>query len=109
MSHHGSHNGVSKPLTDALTPVIALLATGPEERHLQPMSAWAFGHPRERVIDLLLTAVSRTRENTLRKVAKGVKDFANRRIDKAIYATGWDGNVVITADRAGTYEVRTER
>jgi hypothetical protein len=36
-----------------------------------------------------------------RKVAKGTRNFGNKRIDKAIYATGWDGTVVITADRNG--------
>jgi beta-lactamase superfamily II metal-dependent hydrolase len=107
-SHHGSYNGTTKPLTDTLTPVIALLGTGREERHVFPMSAWAFGHPRKVVVDLLETAVTQSRPTVTVRVATGTKTFQNQIVDRAIYATGWDGSVVVTADQSGAYDVETE-
>ena len=109
VGHHGAHNGTTQPLLDAMTPVIALLGTGPESRQVRPMSAFAFGHPRKPVIDLLIPAVSRPRPPVVVRVATGQERFQDQSLDKAIYATGWDGTVVITADRNGGYDVTTER
>lgn len=107
VGHHGSANGTTRSLLDALTPQIALLGTGDSSRH-EPWTAWKYGHPRKSAIDLLETAVTGHRHATDEPVATGVEDFEKEHIDKAIYATGWDGSVVVTAKRDGTFAVRTE-
>ena len=51
---------------------------------------------------------ARTPTRTVR-VADGVKRFSDYRMSKAIYATGWDGDVVVRADTDGRIEVVTSR
>lgn len=108
VDHHGALNGADQPFLDALTPVIALLSTGAEDRH-QLRTAWAFGHPRKTVIDLLAENVQRARAAKTVLVATGQRVFEEEVVDRAIYATGWDGTVVVTARGDGGYEVGTER
>jgi competence protein ComEC len=108
VGHHGSHNATTKPLLDALTPEVALLATGDPSRQ-QSWTAWKYGHPRRPVVDLLSNAVSRERPPADELVAAAAMTFESGRITKAIYATGWDGSVVVTAKNDGTLAVRTER
>jgi len=36
-------------------------------------------------------------------------EFAKRTIDRAIYSTGWDGTVVVTANARGWLEVTTSK
>jgi len=108
VGHHGSDNGTTRALLDALTPEIALLATGDSSRH-ESWSAWKYGHPRKVAIDLLEAAVTARRPAADELVATGVEDFETESIAKAIYATGWDGSVVVTAKPDGSFAVKTER
>ena len=48
--HHGSANGTTRPLMEAMTPSLALIAMGDPERQHQ-WTAWAYGHPRAVVVD----------------------------------------------------------
>jgi hypothetical protein len=43
------------------------------------------------------------------KVALGQFRFETATLDRALYATGWDGSVVVSALRDGTFKVATER
>ncbi len=108
VSHHGSSNGTTGALLDAITPNIALLATGDPARHTT-WTAWQYGHPREDVFKLLEDATALPRPAVDVEVALGVRSFQSERVEKAIYATGWDGTVDITANSAGEYRVMTER
>lgn len=100
VGHHGSANGTTAALLDAMTPEWAILQMGPHDRH----GAWTgyqYGHPRRLIIDLLQTYVSGLREPVEMQAGNSVKSFSGVRIEKAIYATGWDGNVVLDARADG--------
>lgn len=100
VGHHGSANGTTRALMEAMTPEWALLAVGPSHRH-EPWTAWQYGHPRQPVLDLLEAGVSGARASTTVNVGAGQKNFSPRVLEKAIYATGWDGTVVLEADAEG--------
>jgi comEA protein len=102
VGHHGSHNATSEPLLDAIAPKIAVIAMGPFDRE-ESWTAWKYGHPRKVTVDLLEERVSHKRDATTVKVATGVSAFIDKRITSAIYATGWDGTVVLEADTAGAW------
>lgn len=107
VGHHGSHNGTTKPLLDAMTPEIAVISMGHEDPHL-PWTAWAYGHPRRDVVTLLAAAVSRTRSPAVSvRVGDKVKRFSGFSLTRSIYATGWDGDVTVTADTQGIRSVKT--
>jgi competence protein ComEC len=103
--HHGSANGTTKGLMEAMTPSIALLAMGdPARQH--PWTAWAYGHPRASTVELLVRGVEQHRPAVDVLVGKGTKRFDNRRIDAAVFGTGWDGAVVVDVDVDGRMSVR---
>jgi competence protein ComEC len=108
VGHHGSQNATTAELLDALTPKIALLSTGSPARQVK-WSAWQYGHPRQNVIDLLLAELTRRRPAVSVPVATRAKEFQPVRLDEAIYATGWNGSIVVTARSDGTYSVATQR
>jgi competence protein ComEC len=104
VGHHGSLNGTTAPLLEAVTPDYAVIGVGSPSRELS-WTAWAYGHPRREVLALLeqATACSRSPITVLAGV-KG-RTFEPRTIAKAIYATGWDGTVVLEAHADGTFRV----
>jgi len=106
VGHHGSHNGTTSDLMHAMTPKVALIATGPEDRHHQ-WTAWAYGHPREPTVRMLEEGVSMTRPATEVQIGLKVKGFVAEKLDKAVYATGWDGPVDVEMRADGTITVRT--
>lgn len=104
VGHHGSYNATTKGLLDAITPKIALIAMGSSERH-ETWSAWAYGHPRLSTIELLEHSLSGERRTPISaSVALGAKQFERREITAPIYATGWDGDVVVTMFGDGRLE-----
>jgi comEA protein len=75
---------------------------GPNTRHAT-FSAWGYGHPRKTTVDRLANFVSNSRNQATVDVATGQRQFQPQVINKAIYGTGWDGNVVLESDTAGTW------
>jgi hypothetical protein len=67
------------------------------------------GHPRQTVIDGLLEALKTPRAAVNALIATGEERFETVRLDEAIYATGWDGSVVVTASEDEKMSVVTER
>lgn len=108
VSHHGSYNGTTQPLLDAITPEVAMISMGPYTTQA-PWTAWAYGHPRRDAVKLLAGSVSGSRSAKSVLVADGAKVFSNYTVTKAIYATGWDGDVTISADTRGKIGVVTSR
>ena len=104
VDHHGAANGTTSAWLAALTPKIAVISMGPSTTQ-QPWTAWAYGHPRKATVDLLEASVTMTRPPVSEPVAPAVKSFTPQLIDRAIYATGWDGDVVVTAAPDGTLSV----
>jgi len=108
VGHHGSNNATTADLLKAMTPKIAVMEVGSPDRQDQ-WTAWTYGHPRKSTIDLLQAAVERTRPTLTAKVATGKFTFVDQTIKEAIYATAWDGNVVIDATADGAYTVQTHQ
>jgi competence protein ComEC len=102
VGHHGSVNGTTDELLQAMAPKIAVMAMGSETRHAT-FSAWGFGHPRKTTVDRLERFVSSSRNQVTVDVATGQHAFEPKVINKAIYGTGWDGSVVLESDTGGTW------
>lgn len=120
--HHGSKNSSTLDLVRRVTPEVAIISAGPYERYLQSeeeYTARVFGHPNQVAIDHLLDrqgGVSGRRAAPI-EAWVGVRgawkekksEFARRTIDRAIYSTGWDGTVVVTATASGALDVTTAK
>ena len=104
VGHHGSHNATTQSLLKAMTPQMAVIAMGEPTRQTK-WTAWDYGHPRANIVDLLQKGVSKSRPNTTALVATATKTFKSVPITKAVYATGWDGTVVLEADVSGSWKV----
>lgn len=103
VGHHGSHNATTDDLLEAITPKIAVIAMGDSSREFE-RTAWAYGHPRKKIVDMLENQVEQSRDPIAVPVATSVHTFANKRIGRAIYGTGWDGSIVLETDTAGTWK-----
>ena len=104
VGHHGSHNGTTAALLDQVQPEFAVISMGPSTRE-HPWTAWAFGHPSEKVIRLLEASVRGERTAIPVKLGLGAKRFGPAKLGRAIYATGWDGDLVLEAGLDGTWTV----
>lgn len=107
--HHGADNGTTSPMLDAMTPEIAVISMGPPTP-IGGGSAWKHGHPRRVTIELLEAAIGRSRAAPITvMVAEGSETFAplDHPLVDAIYGTGWDGDIVISAGPDGVLAVTT--
>jgi len=104
VGHHGSINGTLPELCAAMSPEVAVFATGPASWQLT-WSAWKYGHPRQEIVAMLEAVIARKRRPL--EVPVGVKgeQFVRRRIDRALYATGWDGTVIVESRADGRQRV----
>lgn len=122
VGHHGSRNGTSEDLVDAMRPEIAVMSAGNPANREPRFAAYNFGHPNLIAIDRLrdpTNGVSMVRPS--RTVPVGISGLVPARrnpprpaippvyrdetISHAIFSTGWDGNVVIFASRTGEKRV----
>jgi hypothetical protein len=107
IAHHGSYNGTSPPLVKAVSPTMAVISMGPPDRDAM-WTAVAYGHPRKVAGDMIAAALKENgRSPSLyikvatkagSKGAASQREFVKESMTKAIYATGWDGTVVVSAD-----------
>ena len=106
VAHHGSYNGTTPDILAAVAPQLAVMSMGPPNR-TGMWTAVAYGHPRKVAVDMLAAAVTPTRSPAIpvqlatKAGPKGqlaVGEFVNESMSKAIYGTGWDGTVVVSAD-----------
>ena len=99
VDHHGSANGTDANWLQALSPQIAIISAGKiDAAHQVPGSfhAFQFGHPRESTVEVLEQFVSGTRPSKTVTTMDGVKKpHPGKVINKAIYCTCWDGDIVI--------------
>lgn len=109
VGHHGSYNATTAPLLAAMTPEIAVISMGPHNVQ-QQWTAWQYGHPRRTLVQLLDEVIERRRAAPVSvMVADGAKRFSAYPLRDAIYATGWDGDVVIAGGADGRLQVSTSR
>lgn len=116
VGHHGSKNATIHYQMAMMSPRVAVISMGPYERDI-PWTARKYGHPHILAVEHLAHPEYGVRG---RRAAKPVmvgfrgayKDqvtevFERRTIDRAIYGTGWDGTVVVTAHANGWLDVGT--
>jgi len=107
--HHGSQNGTTPELVEAMTPEIAVISVGPWDYGKgtnNHFTTWHYGHPRKEVVDLLSVAIAKRRSQAITiKVAQGVRDFVDYNLKKKIYTTAADGNIKIQAGVDGSFRV----
>lgn len=117
VGHHGSRNGTSAAFVRAMSPELALIGAGDPSRQEQyRFSAFNFGHPNRAAINLLSdTSSGVTMRRPQRSVGVGIRgrspngqqlpEFEMMQLDRAIFSTGWDGDVVIFANMSGEKRV----
>jgi competence protein ComEC len=103
VGHHGSSNGTTSKLLNKITPEMALIGVGDPDRRLK-WTAWAYGHPNKEILDMLEQSVSASRSPIEIQAGEGAKNFVPYTVTKAIFATAWDGDVVLEADSAGNWK-----
>jgi competence protein ComEC len=108
VGHHGSANGTSEALLAAMTPCIAVISMGDSARQ-DDWTAWEYGHPRKPVIDLLEKKLACGRPARTVPVATGKRRFYDRALERAIYGTGWDGNIWLDLSAGGGWKVTTQK
>ena len=103
VGHHGSHNGTTPALLTAISPEIAVMPVGPACNH-GDFSAWTHKHPRAVTVNELESAVTGTRTpRTVRVFPSFSAAPVSRTETKGIYATGWDGNIVLEGRPDGSW------
>ncbi len=121
VSQHGSQTGTSEQLLRAMSPEIAVISMGTSGRP-GDWGARAFGHPRASVVEMLrdsefgvsgsrdrpATVRVANRSNNKRSTGTG-SQFTTLNIEQAVYGTGWEKTVVVTANADGSFDVATER
>ncbi len=119
--HHGSRYSTTADLVARVSPEVAVISAGPYARHLrtpEEYTARAFAHPHQIAFDHLTGrgGVSGRRPRPI-QVWVGQRGawksqpsrFQKRRVSAALYATGWDGTVVVAANASGWIQVTTAR
>jgi len=119
VGHHGSRNGTSIELVKAMTPEIAIISAGDPSDEEPGYAAFGYGHPNTVAIAALSTTPGGvSQQRPAKRVAVGLRgqnvrtgapgEYEYQVIDRAIYATGWDGTIVITASATGEKAIHTQ-
>lgn len=103
--HHGSYNGTTAALVNAMSPELAVISAGPPHRTGE-WTAWSYGLPRWAAVSDMLgdndsdgVALDRERSITV-PIGTGWNGehgiFVDKPIPGAVYSTGWDGALSVT-------------
>jgi competence protein ComEC len=112
IGHHGSDNGITRELAEAISPEVAVMGVGKWDFGLdppKPLTTSAFGHPRRVVVDLFSELIPGFRASPLNtKVFDKPHKPLDYTVRKKIYATGWDGDVRVSAKLDGSLRITTK-
>lgn len=114
--HHGSRNGTTPALVAAMTPEIAVIETGNPSDEEPNFAAFNFGHPNRDALAMLADPANGVSlRRPARRVAVGIRgrppsgspppEYEFQEMGRAIFATGWDGDVIVYARRNGEKRV----
>ena len=113
VGHHGSKNGTTVNELAAATPDFAVISCGlwdDGKDDNETFSTWAYGHPTMLALRKLSDAISILRPSPIvAMVGEGSRNFRRLVVKKNIFATAWDGNIVIEATPAGVTRVLTHQ
>lgn len=118
--HHGSHNATTGALVEIASPKAAVVSMGDPNRTEGEFIAYEFGHPNHLAMAELLDetyGVSCYRTPVWAPVGlkgrnprtRAAPEWEEWQIAGAVFATGWDGNVVVRALPSGTFTVETHK
>jgi hypothetical protein len=85
-----------------MSPQCAVIEVGRPD-HEAEYCAWKFGHPRAEIVAMLENGIRTTRPEIHVQVGLGAQKFEGHVETKGIYATGWDGSVVMEAGPDGAF------
>lgn len=109
VGHHGSNNGTTTELLEAVTPEIAVISCGPWNFGLNSkyqFTTYAYGHPRKSTLADLSVAIAGKRSQPLTvKAGLAARNFVQYTVKKKIYATAWDGSLRIKCTTNGGFTV----
>jgi competence protein ComEC len=112
VGHHGATNATTDDYLEAVTPTHAIISCGEWDfgkGASDQFTTFAYGHPRISTINLLEDDIPGKRTEEMHvKAAEGARDFRFINVKKRVYATPWDGTIVIRASTEGSYRVITE-
>ncbi len=106
VGHHGSRNGTTEALVRAMSPRVAVFSMGSAHRRWD-WSAWQYGHPGGRVVELLEKTLRDRRRAVEVLVGQRSMEFSPVTLTAAAYGTGWEGTVVVEATTRGRIKVKT--
>lgn len=115
VGHHGSKNATIHYQMALMSPRVAVISMGPYERNV-PWTARKYGHPHIVAMEHLVHpryGVRGRRDPIEAWIGfrgaykdKVTEIFQRRTVEHAVYATGWDGTVVLTAHSSGYLDTR---
>jgi len=112
VGHHGAANATTTDYLKEVSPDYAVISCGEWDfgkDSRNPFTTFAYGHPRVNIINMLQSEIQGKRSEPIRvEAADRSRNFRQIDIDKQIYATPWDHNIIIRATMAGTYIVTTD-
>ncbi|WP_245512120.1 MULTISPECIES: MBL fold metallo-hydrolase [unclassified Mesorhizobium] len=111
VSHHGADGDTTDDLLNVLSPRIAIISMGTKASTGSP-SAWQYGHPRLTTLKILqeepvIVTDERNPAGHFWGAPAQKSDFKNVDISRAVFGTGWEGTIIVTATQAGEYSVST--
>ena len=109
VSHHGADDDTSDALLEIMSPKIAVISMGRGVKN-KKFTAWDHGHPRTGLLSILQDSpgiISGIRNSPSKHNAYEKEETNTQKIsiNRAIYGTGWSGNVVIEATGSGKYKI----
>jgi beta-lactamase superfamily II metal-dependent hydrolase len=108
VGHHGSANGTTPALLNAMTPSIAVFGVGEWDygRFGGAYTTYRYGHPRRTIVNQIAAAIPGNRSQPrFTRVFDGMERPRNYTVRKRMYATGWDGDITIQASLDGAMRV----
>lgn len=108
--HHGAANGTNQAFLDAMTPVMAVIQVGDPTDGAGGPSAWGHGHPDLSTLRLLkrFVACGRSGRRYALAMDEQESDIFIEPNNCQVYATGWNGNIVVNAFLDGRTQVEVQ-
>ncbi|MGO6736472.1 ComEC/Rec2 family competence protein [Rhizobium ruizarguesonis] len=107
LAHHGAENGISDKLLKTITPRVAIISMGDRDS----AGAKKYHHPRKKALAVLQDdpeVVSDLRaQETFWSYPSFTKPMEGLEVTRAIYGTGWEGTLIVSATAAGKYEIES--
>jgi len=109
-AHHGAKNGTMETFVKKVSPLFTIISAGsPDTRSTKSSSfhAWFFGHPNEESIAEYEKFTTASRTEKMVKTLIAPKRTIQRQIKRGVYATVWDGDIVVSVSESGAIQVNT--